>query len=730
MESPEIRIDQALFGYREGHRLLQASRKFVPTTERSLLTLTDMSGPRMVEGFEEYVSGYPVPGEETYAVVKTWYAPEMERPGCVWSHALMVQNSDVGKVPDLENLLGLFRRPVYGDPKYLDYYLRPAPSSRRSVARDRMQDVSIPDAEALLAALYGNEEKPVVIPSPDSHSFEALALQVWSQQWPALRVAFRFCTGSLSSRMFAGQTFDLQVIPQKLLGELRRNPTAYVFQSIPPAGEPSQEAPWVRPGAMDLVGRGDSFRNFAWRYADPCAGGRSLYAKLGELFLHMEELGPRLSDSALPDVAHRVADVFPDATCGRVLKQELFGAASESGLEGYGVGEEGRLKQVARTVDWRSFDATDLELRKRGREFWKNEAGRNKTFLFELLDTPTNPLGDEIIAGCVDAIAISEACEIAKERNGLLLALIVRNPRLVLSSEFWRCPISVQTYYSVLDFLASNRESALPATEWVPFLLESGGDELASSVVERFATEVMKTFLDAELKGGDAGGRPLRPSWRAALAKHQSELLSFIGREEYRNSTHAMAFLAGLLDPHQAPLRNYGLSPWVWLAKEAPDVILAFPNGEAASFLLSLGFQNWEADAVILAAACFEHAHAAARDDARDPLSYRAWKSLEPDVPVLAYAWNWDNCERLRRALVERFIHKGWPREQFLRCVNRPATLQSVFYSCREVRGGEDFIRGIAVDVLSGVLPATEPQASMFRSSFRRSRRGVLKLNL
>jgi hypothetical protein len=84
MERPEIRIDQALFGYREGHRLLQASRKFVPTTERNLLTLTDMSGPRMVEGFEEYVSGYPVPGEESYAVVKTWYAPEMERPGCVW----------------------------------------------------------------------------------------------------------------------------------------------------------------------------------------------------------------------------------------------------------------------------------------------------------------------------------------------------------------------------------------------------------------------------------------------------------------------------------------------------------------------------------------------------------------------------------------------------------------------------------------------------------------------
>ena len=115
-----IRIDQALFGYREGHRLLQASRKFTPTTERSLLTLTDMSGSRMVDGFEEYVSGYPVPGEECYAFVRTWYAPEMERPGCVWSHVLILRNSDLPTISDSDQLLPLFRRPQEGE---FDSYL-------------------------------------------------------------------------------------------------------------------------------------------------------------------------------------------------------------------------------------------------------------------------------------------------------------------------------------------------------------------------------------------------------------------------------------------------------------------------------------------------------------------------------------------------------------------------------------------------------------------------------
>jgi len=728
MEIPEFRIDQALFGYREGHRLLQASRKFVATTERSLLTLTDMSGPRMVEGFEEYISGYPVPGEESYAIVKTWYAPEMERPGCVWSHALIVQNGDVGKIPNLAGLLGLFKRPDHENTDYLDYYLRPAllsPSFRNGTP-----EFSILDAEAILGALYCKDEKSVVIPSRDSQVFEGLALQVWSQQWPALRVAFRFCTGSLSSRSFAGQTFDLQVIPQKLLAELRRNPTAYVFQAIPGVEEQPQMAPWVRTGAMDLTGRNHSFRNFAWRYADPCGGQRSLYSKLGELFLHLEGLGFQVSDSDLSDIAHLVGEVFPEATCGRVLKQELFGDANKSRFKRHGIGEQARLRQLGRTIDWRSFDATDLALRERGMKFWKNESGQNKAFLLEILDSPTNPLGDEIIAGCVDSITISEACEIARKRNGLLLALISRNPQLVLSSKFWQCPIPVQTYYSILDFLAANRESTLSATEWLPFLLESGGDELASSVVERFAADVMKTFLDGEMRSPGTGIGLMGPHWRAALAKNQPELFSFMARKEYQSSNHAMALLTGLLDPHQALVRDQGLSSWVRLAKEAPDVVLAFPNGEAASFLLSLGFQYAEAEAVILVATCFEHVHAAARSDAHDPLSYRAWKSLESDVPVLSYLKNWDHCERLRRALVERFIYRSWPCEQFLQCVSRPATLQSVFYSCREVQGGEDFIRIIAEDVLRGSLAATEPQASMFRASFRWNRRGILKLDL
>jgi hypothetical protein len=504
---------------------------------------------------------------------------------------------------------------------------------------------------------------------------------------------FVFAAALSRSRTFSGQIFDLQVVPQKLLPELKRNPSGCVFQTIPATDQVPEVASWLRSGALDLTESGNAFRNFVWR-------------------------------------SQRIGEVFPEAKCGKVLKVDLFGATKKSPLEGSKIDEEACLRLLGRCSSWSSFDAVDLELRDRGRKFWIDQPGRGKALLLDLLDSPTNPLGDEIVAGCVDALTIPEACGIAKDRPGLLLALVTRNPVLVLSSAFWQYPIPAQTYLSVLDFLASHRESALPPSAWIPFLLGVGDDQIANSVVERFPNEVINTFLNQELIG-DGGDRPFVGSnWRAAISRHQSELVSFLGQEEYRNSSRALTLLAGLLDPHQAQVRSVGLSPWVKIAKETPDAVLAFPNGEAASFLLSLAFQNADPDSVILAATCFEHVHAGARDDARDPLSYRAWKSLEPDVPVLGYTKNWDHCERLRRALVERFAHRSWPREQFLQCVNRPLTLQSMFYSCREVRGGEDFMLGIAAGVLNGSLSATEPQGNLFRSYFTWNRKGVLRMKL
>src|SRR4051812_48001358 len=108
----DVRIHHTLHGYSDGHRLVAASRKLSSLSQRVLRTMTDLSGPRLVKGFETYLTGYIVPEDNIFALSRTWYAEEAERPGCVWTHTLLLEEEMMRHLTSLRSLLRYFRRPV------------------------------------------------------------------------------------------------------------------------------------------------------------------------------------------------------------------------------------------------------------------------------------------------------------------------------------------------------------------------------------------------------------------------------------------------------------------------------------------------------------------------------------------------------------------------------------------------------------------------------------------
>src|SRR5713226_7421421 len=107
-----FQVEQALFGYREGHNLVAASVALAPRVRQFLANVTDVSGPDSSVGFEASYTGLPVPETNYYALFCTWPAPEMPRPGCVWSHVLLLGLTDLARIPDLSILRSLCLRPT------------------------------------------------------------------------------------------------------------------------------------------------------------------------------------------------------------------------------------------------------------------------------------------------------------------------------------------------------------------------------------------------------------------------------------------------------------------------------------------------------------------------------------------------------------------------------------------------------------------------------------------
>lgn len=215
--------------------------------------------------------------------------------------------------------------------------------------------------------------------------------------------------------------------------------------------------------------------------------------------------------------------------------------------------------------------------------------------------------------------------------------------------------------------------------------------------------------------------------WCAALRNSQKLLIDFL-KDAGRRSSRETALLAGLLDAQDPALIALGLAPWLELVREAPELVRDFPQADAAAFLLSLGFQHSDLEAMELVVVSFETVHAAA---ANNTLSIRGWRILEDELPVLSW-WmrSWDRCERLREALLQRFIRHQWPQQAFLQCISKQETVLRMLHSSREVRGGEDFVRSVAEQVFTNALSTTKEQHEIFDESFRRNWDGELKLNI
>src|SRR5450830_1417399 len=203
---PEFLLHQSLHGYADGHRQIAMSTSLKPNDTKTLMTLSDSSGPNARFPDSGYLTGYPLVESGYYVLARTWAAPEMPRPGCVWTHSLLIDFSDLAILPEMSELLRFFRRPSLDN--FASYgtglvFERP----------DFFSEFSInSEAVRLVASLYDDPHARVIASSTTGHS-ETLVLRIWAQQWPRLRRNFRFCTFSAGDRSIESHSFDVQLIP-------------------------------------------------------------------------------------------------------------------------------------------------------------------------------------------------------------------------------------------------------------------------------------------------------------------------------------------------------------------------------------------------------------------------------------------------------------------------------------------------------------------------------------
>ena len=203
-------IEQTLYGYNKGHGLLASSFPVRPNNDSSLMSvLSDWTGFRNELGEDSYMTFYPLSNGEKYAFAKTWYAEEMERPGCVWTHTLIVDLKEMDRNFDFRVLDDFFRRPQKDDYEFYQHKIEIDNFETRNsnVVFNMFDDTSL---LVLYLLLLGNNKNLFIYMDKAQRAYQALCFYLLQYLPLDMLKWISLSTGSASRRKFGSEDFSIQ----------------------------------------------------------------------------------------------------------------------------------------------------------------------------------------------------------------------------------------------------------------------------------------------------------------------------------------------------------------------------------------------------------------------------------------------------------------------------------------------------------------------------------------
>lgn len=615
-------IHQAIHGYRDGHRLLSSSTPLGSDASRAMLVLSDMSGPSMQPGFDEYLTGYPLAGTDYFVFAKTWYAPEMQRPGCVWTHSLLVPRTQIVSL-SAARLMACFQRPqaveeVATAPVVVDEDMHVG-------GGDLLADEGI--VASMIGAILG-QPRPVIVVAETASQFESVFVRLWEELWPAARVRFSFCTGALMPRVNAGALLDLQAVPRAISpSQFRKSASSALVLDL---RTPSKSEAWVAL-VVDAAVKGDATFRIWLEAAAGADANRTVVPSLAPIFGEWHAPGSS-ARSALASVV--VAKELDPGTRGRLIGMAFDRANAESGVAG-------RRELLQDLCGHRDNDLAPIAalLEDQTRRLFEESRADGVALAFSLLGTELSEVGERVLRAAVPLLVANDLEALEDAQAPFLSALVGANPTLAQSPVLWQRVGS--RAIDVLSQLSASNLDGDACGAVIDAIFASGRDVSVDALV-RFGGKVA---IVRALKALASGQLQFSWQWRTALAGQPDTVLEWLeslSPPSLRDLELGSRFVS--------PTATQSRLATVWKRGIASSGSI-IPR--VAAFGLTLAF--WEADlSSPLFAACFQPTYDAAGSSRLD---FDEWDWLREQAPSVSWFRDWDRCERLAAALT-RLLEK------------------------------------------------------------------------
>ncbi len=702
-----IVVDQCLHGYDDGHELLASSIKTSRRDGYLLSLLSDLSGQNAPENLSGYLTGYPLVDAKRYVIACTWLASELPRPGCAWTHSLLIEFGDLSQIASAGFLLTHFRRPNVID-GLLDRRSFSVPLQITVPNEGQGIGMHLPEAlPEITAALYSLPEQKIFVIPDGVTDYGQLALALWSQQWPRLRRSFRFCTGSLRDRSDRDQVFDLQVVASRHhASAIWSLPNAKVVGPFNSAQQIStSDSSWLAPVIHDLlVPGGTGLRRFLWRYGAETSGSRADFQSLASIYQMMSDTSDSFSR------VFKAIDAV-DSLRQISLRRHLFLRPLDDSLP---------LPPIA-AADALTFllensalhDLADVSIAKQlARKVWTDHGvHKAASVLIASQDGATETQSRaymETVAAFGDLISEEDLPQLIDQVPSAFALMVRTNPSLVLHRTLWKA--SDKVLNEVLLALGPVRKlNGLFLDKIVRLALDRG----SISAVEFLVSQDPERAVGMVLDWVEAATTPTNAERIGRmLGPHSAATLRWIQNSRSVNPTALAIALASLRFDLKAA-KDVERNKWLPLAN-AKSLWNADVLVQSKSLVLALALETDGEVGARLAAGTFSFVHHALEWQVLPPL---CWSQLADQLPTLSWYNNRNLPERLRQGILDCFIDRAWPVSSFFGVVADLEVLEQIFRSRLLRYRQESFLSELRENVRRGRVTASKQQKAVIEAS-------------
>lgn len=622
-----------LHGYKLGHNYILGSLLLPSTRDMDkIATLSDWSEFVEKNGERDYITAYPLEESPYYVVAKSWYAEEMRRPGCVWTHSLLLRRDDLEKISDYRQLLTLFHRPATETTDFSGYS-QPITLQEDSLYLEGNGYSSLSEAKIAEIYAYLIAPQPVsIFKEADNSELQELLLNLHNYLPSALLWETSFCSGTAITRSYEGRPLTLQ----------------FVTHEGPNVCFLSNKAPFygAQLVAVSLLNEQRKVSELIHHFGDEL--GSDVQHLRG--FLEVVVLVNRVCKDAkekhqvLHSILKQLGDSFPQPLDGDNIKHSVLQPSLARDLGG----EEFFLYTVS-TVDISSFTEEQIGYQKRLHDL---TTGQFLTLLKKLYSSENlNEWGLQTIKSVDQFVSYAEIAELRHNDKVFFQTIINTNTEL-LNQIVW-ADFSERELESTLSVF-SDRDIVNAFKHWKELLHTML--ELKVSIARELAQMILshdQECVNEYLNYLNIEGHKSQLAVSKELEHYPDAVLNWMSGISY--VTHEVAYvLVNSIEEDCSLVKSSGSKMWMPFA----NVLNDNDPIQYYVFLYILSFNWQDREALSYLRKAFYPIHSQL---AQDKLDYSQWYRIEPYTEHLFFTF-WDKCKKMRKMVIKRLKDAGYPK--------------------------------------------------------------------